>query len=161
MQRSSPKVNAHCERSTTSRLGALACWRCKVCFKFWCCLLLTSIIMGYNCLASWTKRLGIPLKWVVESGQASCIRSGCWALKYWFRGCRLSNIFESWSKCCSLALSSLSHGLFCISRFDCVWFLGKVSAHVLMRLEVEMPQIMHIMPWSFYNFLLILGLSKR
>ena len=53
------------------------------------------------------------------------------------------------------------HDLYCIARFDCVWFLGKVSAHVHMRLEVKMPRIVHIMPLSFYNFRLILELSKR
>ena len=59
-------------------------------------------------------------------------------------------------------MSSSSGNLYCLSRFDCVWFLGKVSALVLVQFEVEMPQVVHIMPQSFYNgFHLNLGQSKR
>jgi hypothetical protein len=59
-----------------------------------------------------------------------------------------------------LSLSSWSHGLYCVSRFDCVWFLGKVSAHVLVSFKVEMPQVVHIMHEAFMASIYF-GMSKR
>lgn len=38
------------------------------------------------------------------------------------------------------------HGLYSILRLDCVWFLGKVNAPMLVRFEVKMSQVVHILP---------------
>ena len=73
----------------------------------------------------------------------------------------MSNISKSQGRCYSLSMSSSSGNLYCLSRFDCVWFLGKVSALVLVQFKVEMPQVVHILPQSFYGFRLNLGQSKR
>ena len=87
-------------------------------------------------------------------------KQGGWCPKFGLK-VRLSNIFESRGGCSSLSMSSWSDGLYCLSRFHCVWFLGKVSALVVVHFKAKMPQVVHIMPQISYSSHLKWGLSKR